>query len=117
MSFAAIDADIKSWMSECCERTGCAKAADLFASFSLWKKSRREQPPSNTAWGIRMERFGIKKRKSGGIIYEGIQLNYIELEKLQIKPLKTQEEKELFAVAMAEASYQAVKRAALEWQP
>jgi hypothetical protein len=28
----------------------------------------------------------------------------------------TQEEVELFAVAMAEASYQAIKRAALEWQ-
>ncbi len=35
----------------------------------------------------------------------------------QGKQIDSQEGIELFAVAMAEASYQAVKRAALEWQP
>ena len=75
--------DLALWMAECCERPGRAKAADLYASFALWKKARGENPPSATAWGSRLtSQPGIAKKKSGAIVYEGLQLTYAATEAL-----------------------------------
>lgn len=71
--------DLALWMGECCERTGEGKAADLYASFALWKKARGEHAVSATAWGSRLGSLpGIEKRKSGSMVYTGLKLTYAE---------------------------------------
>ncbi|MEB2353244.1 MAG: phage/plasmid primase, P4 family [Burkholderiaceae bacterium] len=69
--------DAAMWIEECCE-TGAAltdSASELYASFRLWKRDRGEAEPSLTVWGQRMALVqGIRKRRSGGIKYDGIRL-------------------------------------------
>ena len=76
--------DVAQWMAECCVRDGEAKASDLYASFSVWKKARGENAPSQTAWGSRLAALpGISKRRSGGIKYSGIRLNDSQMSAFQ----------------------------------
>lgn len=69
--------DAAMWIEECCD-TGpnlTDSASELYASFRLWKRERGEAEPSMTVWGQRMALVdGIKKRRSGGIKYDGIRL-------------------------------------------
>jgi putative DNA primase/helicase len=75
--------DLALWMDECCERQGEAKAADLYASFSAWKKARGEHASSMTAWGSRLTTIpGIEKRKASSMRYAGIRLTFAEMELL-----------------------------------
>ena len=68
--------DMTQWIAECCEMEGEAKASDLYASFSAWKKARGENAPSQTVWGSRLTAMrGISKRRSGGVRYSCIRLN------------------------------------------
>lgn len=70
--------DAAMWIEECCE-TGAAltdTASSLYASFRIWKRDRGEAEPSMTVWGQRMALVpGIRKRRSGGIKYDGIRLS------------------------------------------
>ena len=67
--------DMAQWIAECCEMEGEAKASNLYASFSAWKKARGENAPSQTVWGSRLTAMrGISKRRSGGVRYSGIRL-------------------------------------------
>ena len=67
--------DLRNWMAECCQRIGSEKAQDLYDNFRLWKEARGERAPSLTSWGTRMQQIeGIGKRRSGGIVYDGIAL-------------------------------------------
>lgn len=67
--------DLGQWIAEACVRNGKAKAKELYASFSEWKKARGENPPSQTAWGTRLGALpGIGKVNSNGIVYTGIRL-------------------------------------------
>ena len=62
-------------MAECCQRIGSEKAQDLYDNFRMWKEARGERAPSLTLWGTRMQQIeGISKRRSGGIVYDGIAL-------------------------------------------
>ncbi|MDE2453263.1 MAG: hypothetical protein KGL43_06690, partial [Burkholderiales bacterium] len=73
--------DLQLWLDECCEREGEAKASDLYASFSMWKKARGEHAPSMTAWGSRLTTVpGVGRRHSNGIRYTGVRLTYSEME-------------------------------------
>lgn len=67
--------DLALWLDECCVRAGEAKASDLYASFSAWKRDRGEHPQALTTWGQRMQALsGITRRKSNGIRYSGVRL-------------------------------------------
>lgn len=75
--------DLALWMCDCCRRQGQGqgKAADLYTSFALWKKARGEHATSATAWGSRLTSIpGITKRRSNGVIYEGLSLTAAEAE-------------------------------------
>ncbi|MBK8527222.1 MAG: hypothetical protein IPL57_09035 [Rubrivivax sp.] len=75
--------DLALWIDECCEREGQARASDLYASFSMWKKARGEHAPSLTSWGSRLASAGgIEKLRSNGIRYAGLRLTYAEQEAL-----------------------------------
>lgn len=75
--------DMAQWLEECCEREGSARASDLYASFSAWKKARGEHAPSQTAWGSRLTSLpGITKRMSNGVRYDGVRLTATEVEYL-----------------------------------
>lgn len=74
--YMADNDDMAQWIAECCEMEGEARASDLYASFSAWKKARGENAPSQTVWGSRLTAMrGISKRRSGGVWYSGIRLN------------------------------------------
>lgn len=69
--------DAAMWIEECCERGPnlSDSASELYAGFRLWKRDRGEAEPSMTVWGQRMALVpGIRKRRSGGIKYDGIRL-------------------------------------------
>jgi putative DNA primase/helicase len=75
--------DLALWLTECCEMQGEAKAGELYASFSAWKKARGEHAPSQTVWGSRLTSLrGIEKRRSNGIRYGGVQLTFDEARRL-----------------------------------
>lgn len=77
--------DAAMWIEECCDTgAGCTdSASDLYASFRLWKRGRGEAEPSITTWGQRMALVsGIRKRRSGGIKYDGIRLTIAAREAL-----------------------------------
>lgn len=77
--------DAAMWIEECCD-TGAGHtdaASDLYASFRLWKRERGEAEPSMTVWGQRMALVaGIRKRRSGGIKYDGVRLTIAARESL-----------------------------------
>ncbi len=67
--------DLTLWLAECCVREGESKSGALFESFGAWKRARGEQVPTQTTWGTRLTAMpGIKKRKSGGVVYSGVSL-------------------------------------------
>jgi putative DNA primase/helicase len=67
--------DLALWLGECCLLADKAKASDLYASFSRWKKARGENAPSQTVWGSRIATVaGIEKHRSNGIWYVGVAL-------------------------------------------
>lgn len=71
--------DLALWLDECCTRQGEAKASELYASFSRWKRDRGEHPQALTTWGQRMQSLpGIGRRKSNGVRYSGVQLSQAE---------------------------------------
>ena len=71
--------DLQLWIDECCELEGNARASDLYTSFANWKKARGEHASSQTTWGSRLTTLpGIEKRRSNGIRYAGIRLDYEE---------------------------------------
>lgn len=73
--YMAVMDDMKLWMSERCTMDGEARAKDLYADFSTWKRARGENAPSQTLWGERMvAQPGISRRSSNGVKYTGIQL-------------------------------------------
>lgn len=75
--------DLALWIDDCCERRGEGRAADLYASFSLWKKARGEHALTMTAFGSRLSSLpGIAKRNSNGVRYLGLQLSAFELQAL-----------------------------------
>ena len=74
--YMADNDDATRWIAECCEMEGEAKASDLYARDSAWKKARGENAPSQTVWGSRLTAMrGISKRRSGGVQYSGIRLH------------------------------------------
>lgn len=76
--------DLTLWIDECCVREDEERASLLYESFSRWKKARGEHATSQTTWGSRLASApGIQKRKSGGVIYQGLSLAKIERERLQ----------------------------------
>ncbi len=82
--YMADNDDMAQWIAECCEMEGEARAGDLYASFSAWKKARGENAPSQTVWGSRLTAMqGITKRRSGGIRYSGIRLAASQFEHQQ----------------------------------
>ena len=72
---------VRMWVEDCCERidnlqmpmSSWAKASDLYANYSEWKKSRGEEP-------YRMQRFSeslqveFKKARSDGMRFAGLRL-------------------------------------------
>lgn len=76
--------DLALWLDECCLRTGEGKAADLYASFASWKKSRGEHASSMTSWCGRLQSLpGVRRRKSHGtMVYEGVALTCAAREEL-----------------------------------
>ena len=76
--------DLSLWTDECCDRSGEAKAADLYSSFKRWKERRGEHAPSLTTWGQRLQAMpGLTKRRSNGLRYAGIQLNESEAHRVR----------------------------------
>jgi putative DNA primase/helicase len=74
-SYMADNDDVAMWLDQCCLRSGTAKASDIYASFSQWKKDRGEHPPTQSTWGSRIGALpGVERKRSGGIVYHGIQL-------------------------------------------
>lgn len=75
--------DLAMWVAECTEREGEARASDLYASFSDWKRSRGEHAQSQTVWSQKLAALeGISKRTSNGVRYTGIRLTASEMERL-----------------------------------
>jgi hypothetical protein len=74
------------WLTDNCYRRGidpppstnCGwtqKAAELYRNYSHWKQSRGESPSSQTRWGEEMQRFGLAKTKTNGVIvYQNVML-------------------------------------------
>lgn len=78
--------DLALWVEECCHLDPEASdtAANLYASFRLWKKDRGEQAPSMTVWAPRLAQVsGVSKRKSSTVRYVGISLTYTASSTLQ----------------------------------
>lgn len=76
--------DLALWMAEMCDRTGDAKASELYASFRQWKESCGEHAPSMKVWAQRLQAVqGIERRLSNGVRYAGIQLSTDERQRVQ----------------------------------
>lgn len=76
--------DLALWMAECCDRTGEAKASELYASFTRWKQNCGEHAPSMKVWAQRLQAVpGITRRMSNGVRYTGLSLASAELQRVR----------------------------------
>ena len=76
--------DLALWIAECCDRTGEAKASELYASFTRWKQNCGEHAPSMKVWAQRLQAVpGITKRMSNGVRYSGLSLASAELQRVR----------------------------------
>lgn len=73
--------DLQAWIEERCVLAPGAlgKAAQLYGNYLSWLKSRGQHAPSMRTWGERMSVIqGVTKRKSNGVVYDGIGLRAFE---------------------------------------
>lgn len=69
--------DLQLWIEECCVVHSAArsKATPLYGNYLGWLKARGQHAPSMRLWADRMSIVpGVSKRRSGGIVYDGIGL-------------------------------------------
>ena len=64
------------WLAECTVKVDAAwtKSTDAFNSYKEWAKPREEYVPSQTRFTGWLTDRGIRKRKSGGQVFDGFRL-------------------------------------------
>jgi len=83
--YLAAHNDVELWIDECCKRSPNAlgKGAELYRSYSEWKKDRGERAPSSVTWAERLTVIaGIERRRSNGTYYAGLDLRPEEAERV-----------------------------------
>lgn len=67
---------IGQFVEEQCERDAGAsvRASELFGAYNAWAEKRNEKPFKQTTFGRRIGEMGFEKRKSNGVIWDGIKL-------------------------------------------
>jgi putative DNA primase/helicase len=70
---------IETWIAERCveEPNAETRSSVLYRGYTDWKDGRGENPVSQSRWSESMRRF--PKRKSNGVIYQGVLLRDVEL--------------------------------------
>ena len=64
---------LASFLDDCCEAGGEAKAGDLFKAYAIWAQAGNEYQMSSTKFGREMTKRYLR-RKSGGWLYVGLHL-------------------------------------------